>query len=81
MGRQVALKVLPAGIAADTKAYARFLREALAAGKLSHQNVVAVYSTGVEDTIAIALRLALVGNTVHERRFVANILQYRIGVR
>ncbi len=49
MDRRVALKVLPAGVAADTRACARFMREAQAAGKLSHQNVVAVHSTGVEE--------------------------------
>jgi len=48
MNRQVALKVLPAGIAADTKASARFLREAQTAGQLNHQNVVGVYGLGIE---------------------------------
>ena len=48
MNRQVALKVLPAGIAADTKAVARFVREAQVAGKLGHPNVVSVYGMGVE---------------------------------
>ncbi len=48
MNRQVALKVLPAGIAADTRAVARFVREAQVAGKLSHPNVVSVYGMGVE---------------------------------
>ncbi len=47
LDRRVALKVLPAGIAADTRASARFLREAQTAGKLSHPNVVPVYFTGV----------------------------------
>ncbi len=49
MDRRVALKVLPAGVAADTRASARFLREAQAAGKLSHPNVVPVYFTGVKE--------------------------------
>jgi len=49
MERQVALKVLPAGIAADFKASTRFMREAQAAGKLSHQNVVPVYFMGVKE--------------------------------
>ncbi len=49
MDRRVALKVLPAGVAADTRASARFLREAQAAGKLHHQNIVGVYSTGVRE--------------------------------
>ncbi len=51
MDRRVALKVLPAGIAADTRACARFMREAQAAGKLSHQNVVHVHGMGVEEKI------------------------------
>ena len=49
MDRAVALKVLPAGIAADSQASARFLREAQTAGKLSHPNVVPVYFTGVKE--------------------------------
>ena len=47
--RQVALKVLPAGVAADDKAFHRFMREARTAAKLSHPNVVPVYGMGVED--------------------------------
>ena len=49
MDRVVALKVLPVGIAADTKACTRFMREAQTAGKLNHPNVVGVYSTGVKE--------------------------------
>jgi serine/threonine protein kinase/Tfp pilus assembly protein PilF len=49
MDRRVALKVLPAGVAADGRATARFLREAQAAGKLHHLNIVGVYSTGVKE--------------------------------
>ncbi len=49
MDRRVALKVLPAGIAADDRAFHRFLQEAKTAGKLSHPNLVPVYATGVRD--------------------------------
>ena len=49
MDRVVALKVLPAGVSADNRAFMRFMREAKTAGQLSHQNVVGVYSTGVEE--------------------------------
>jgi hypothetical protein len=49
MDRIVALKVLPPGVAADNKAFVRFLREAKTAGQLNHPNVVPVYSTGVEE--------------------------------
>jgi serine/threonine protein kinase len=49
MDRVVALKVLPPGLAADNKAFHRFLREAKTAGQLKHPNVVSVYSTGVKE--------------------------------
>ena len=48
LDRHVALKVLPAGVAADTKSYSRFLREAQIAAKLNHPSIVAVYGFGVE---------------------------------
>ena len=48
LDRQVALKVLPAGIAMDDKAFHRFMQEAKTAAKLSHSNVVGVYGMGVE---------------------------------
>ncbi len=49
MDRVVALKVLPPGIAADLKAFHRFMREAKTAGQLSHRNIVGVHSTGIEE--------------------------------
>ena len=49
MDRRVALKVLPAGVAADNNTYIRFMREAKTAGQLSHQNVVHVYAMGVKE--------------------------------
>ncbi|MBN1835032.1 MAG: serine/threonine protein kinase, partial [Spirochaetales bacterium] len=49
MDRRVALKVLPAGVAADERALQRFVREAKTAGKLNHQNVVSVYGMGLKE--------------------------------
>jgi eukaryotic-like serine/threonine-protein kinase len=46
LGRRVALKVLPGDVAADSMALARFQREAKAAARLHHTNIVPVYEVG-----------------------------------
>jgi hypothetical protein len=50
MDRPVALKVLPAALAADQRAFLRFLREAKTAGQLHHPNIVAVHAMGQHET-------------------------------
>jgi eukaryotic-like serine/threonine-protein kinase len=49
LGRSVALKLLPIGLASDRGALARFEQEARAASVLSHPNVVTVYDVGQLD--------------------------------
>ena len=49
LGRRVALKVLAGGLGLTPKAVDRFRREAAAAAKLHHTNIVPVYATGEED--------------------------------
>ena len=51
LNRQVALKVLSSGLGLTTKAIMRFKREAEAAAKLHHTNIVPIYATGDEDRI------------------------------
>src|SRR6516165_747666 len=49
LNRKVALKVLSGSLGLSPKAVPRFRREAEAAAKLHHTNIVAVYATGEED--------------------------------
>ena len=47
--REVAIKVLPAGLAREPDRIARFEREARAASALNHPNIVAVYDIGCDN--------------------------------
>src|SRR5262245_16688207 len=49
LNRRVALKVLAGGLGLTPKAVLRFHREAEAAAKLHHTNIVPVYATGEQD--------------------------------
>jgi serine/threonine protein kinase len=51
LNRRVALKVLSTGLGLTTKAVMRFKREAEAAAKLHHTNIVPIYSTGEENRV------------------------------
>ncbi|MGH9804602.1 MAG: protein kinase domain-containing protein, partial [Candidatus Acidiferrales bacterium] len=49
--RDVALKVLPAGVLADEAARKRFRKEALALSKLNHPNIETVYDFGTQEGV------------------------------
>jgi eukaryotic-like serine/threonine-protein kinase len=51
LGRDVALKVLPAGVAADAERLARFEHEARIVAGLNHPKIVTLYSVEDEDGI------------------------------
>jgi WD40 repeat protein/serine/threonine protein kinase len=51
LGRRVALKVLPLQASKDGKALARFKREARAAAKLHHTNIVPVFEVGQDGEV------------------------------
>ena len=48
LGRRVALKMLPRGVARDPRMFERFRREARAAARLHHTNIVPVFEVGRE---------------------------------
>ena len=54
LGRDVAIKVLPADVAGDTERLARFKREAQVLASLNHPNIAAIYGLmeGL-DTVAL----------------------------
>ena len=66
LGREVALKVLPASVASDRARLARFEQEARAASALNHPGIVTIYEIGrVESVSYIAMEL-VTGTTLRE---------------
>ena len=66
LGREIALKTLPAGLAADPERRARFEQEARAASALNHPNIVTILDVGEQDGVAwIAMEL-VEGRTLRE---------------
>ncbi len=58
LGREVALKFLPADLAADAAAKRRLLKEAQVASRLNHPNIATVYEVGeVEGASFIAMEI------------------------
>ena len=66
LDRTVAVKVMHPGLGDDDEFAARFVREARAAARLSHPNVVAVYDQGDEDgTVFLAMEMVQ-GHTLRD---------------
>src|SRR5690349_11136764 len=67
LGREVAIKVLPAPFANDAGRRARFEREAKAVAALSHPNILAIHDYGCHEGITFAVMELLEGETLRSR--------------
>jgi eukaryotic-like serine/threonine-protein kinase len=67
LNRPVAVKVVPASIAASPDALARFEREARAVAALSHPNILAIYDFGQTPEATYAVMELLEGETLRAR--------------
>jgi serine/threonine protein kinase/tetratricopeptide (TPR) repeat protein len=64
LGREVAVKVLPALLAADPARLRRFDQEARAAGSIDHPHILAIYDVGTHDGTPYAVTELLEGTTL-----------------
>jgi Tol biopolymer transport system component len=64
LGREVAIKVLPASFSSDADRLRRFEQEAKAAGILNHPNITAVYDIGTHDDAPYVVQELLEGETL-----------------
>src|SRR5689334_2715727 len=64
LGREVAIKLLPPGLASDPEALARFTREARAIAALSHPNILALHDFDSDHDIHFAVMELLEGTTI-----------------
>jgi serine/threonine-protein kinase len=65
--RDVAVKIIATGRAADPGAVDRFTREAQAVAALSHPHIVAIYDVGAEGDVIYAVMELLDGESLKER--------------
>ena len=67
LGRDVAIKVLPANFARDEERLRRFTQEARAVAALNHPNILAIYDVGQQEGVPYLICELLKGETLRER--------------
>ena len=66
LGREVAIKVLPASLSADPERLKRFEKEARAASALNHPNIVTIHDIGSGNGVAYISMERVEGSTLRE---------------
>jgi hypothetical protein len=66
LGRDVAIKILPASFASDATRLRRFEQEARTTGMLNHPNILAVYDVGAEEGVPYLVTELLEGKTLRD---------------
>jgi len=67
LGRDVAIKVLPAAVSADPDRLRRFEQEARSAGLLNHPNILSIYGFGEHEGAPYVVSELLEGSTLRDR--------------
>src|SRR2546421_6658462 len=75
LGRDVAIKVLPASLSENADWLHRFEQEAQAAGALNHPNILVIYHIGTQDGAPYIVSELLEGETLRDRTAGAALAQ------
>jgi Tol biopolymer transport system component len=67
IGRDVAIKVLPAALSTNRERLRRFEQEVQAAGSLNHPNIVTIHDVGTHEDFPYVVSELLEGETLRER--------------
>src|SRR5881409_875177 len=78
LGRDVAIKVLPAAFSSDSERLRRFEQEAQAAGALNHPNVLVIYHIDAHDGAPYIVSELLDGETLRQRLTGSPLAQRRV---